>query len=157
MKGKSIKIKKEQRTFFFFFFCLSLFETIEIFGGFTKMENFYRQKIGKKCLLRHCWGHGKHAESWSSVSHGTWPLLAGGNLWLPAPQPTNDDNFYFSHLKFSSKRDVPTFTCIFYTLNWLTLTLRCILYNFTSRLFLIFFPGAKISMWHCRWGFCENT
>ena len=33
--------------------------------------------------------------------------------------------------------------------------LRHILYNFTSRLLLTFSPGAKVSMWHWRWGCCK--
>ena len=39
-----------------------------------------------------------------------------------------------------------------FTPNWLTLPPRHILYNFTTRLVLIFSPGTKISLWHWRWG-----
>ena len=48
------------------------------------------------------------------------------------------------------KRVVAILTCLFFTLNWLTLTLRHICTILPHGYF--FSPGAKISMWHWGWG-----
>ena len=51
---------------------------------------------------------------------------------------------------------MPTLPCIFYTLNWLTLTCKTHFAHFYLMVF-IFSRWAKTSIWHWEWGCYENT
>ena len=44
------------------------------------------------------------------------------------------------------------FWCVFFTLNWLTMTPKTHFVQFCLKVASYFLSGAKISMWHWRWG-----